>query len=125
MLEQAEPLRVRWISLSGSAAHHAQQRCRALSSQLRKASVTESWAPLQQLDLQIVVEEEQIIASCSLVSLLRVAEVVADDIDEAARVPLSIPTRLPGARTQADVPTSSEQSLSARSSFDRPDRTSA
>jgi DNA invertase Pin-like site-specific DNA recombinase len=93
-LEQAQPVRDRWTLLEGRTADRGERNCRVLATRLRKLKVGEARSLLLQLDLQIVVEEERIIASCSLPRLLALADVPHDNIEECVRVPISIPTRI-------------------------------
>jgi hypothetical protein len=93
-LAQAQPIRDRWTSLDARTADRGERNCRMLAARLRKAKVGEARSLLQQLDLQIVVEEERILASCSMVRLLALVEVPQDTIEERARLPISIPTRI-------------------------------
>jgi hypothetical protein len=65
-LEQARPVRDRWTLLEGRTADRGERNCRMLATRLRKLKVGEARSLLLQLGLQIVVEEERIIASCSL-----------------------------------------------------------
>ena len=93
-LERAQPIRDRWTSLDGRTADRGERNCRMLAARLRKLKVVEARSLLQQLDLQIVVEEERIMASCSLPRLLALVEVPQDTIEECARLPISIPTHI-------------------------------
>jgi hypothetical protein len=93
MLEQAAPIRERWASLSRRTAESAERCCRALAGQLRGATVAKA-RPLLQLDLQIIVEEQRIVASCSLIRLLTMVAVTLDGIDRKLRVPIHVPTRI-------------------------------
>jgi DNA invertase Pin-like site-specific DNA recombinase len=92
-LDQAQPVQERWTLLDGHRAQYAERRCAALAARMRTAP-DEARPLLQRLDLQIIVEEERIIASCSLRQFLLIADIPEDDIDPDARMPIIIPTQV-------------------------------
>ena len=94
MLHDAAPIGERWQSFSGRAADHAEHRSRELAAQVRAGSVAECRSLMQELDLQIVVEEQGITASCSLGRLLTIVGLAVEDAESSVRVPINVPTRI-------------------------------
>jgi hypothetical protein len=92
-MEQAQPVRDRWTMMEARAARHAEQHCRKLAAGLRQQS-DDARSLLRKLDLQILVEEHQITATCSLHQFLRLAHVDDPSVHLTERLAIIIHTHV-------------------------------
>jgi DNA invertase Pin-like site-specific DNA recombinase len=94
MLDQAQPVHERWSDYDAHTAIYAERRCRELAKQIKSARVSEARLLLQKLDLQILIREEHVDASCSVGRLLALVDGGNSDVDDLARLPIEIRTTI-------------------------------